>query len=405
MLKMLMIKHKKLKKSLLWQQVTRLPVLASIAVLIFSAVFIPRVLADQFQDKINALNQQNAKTQKQVNDLQLQANSYQDAINKLQDQINTVEQQITDNQNKSADLQKQITAAEAELVRQKTLLGEDIKAMYVEGQVSTIEMLASSKDLSDFLNKQEYRNSVQTKIKDTLDKITALKLQLKTQKDQVDQLLKDEQTMQTQLSANQAQQNQLLGFTQQQKDQYTQQIRATNAQIASLRAQQAAAERAAFGGASSSGGVITYAGLTGQSVCGGGYNFHCGDTQDGYTDYWGLWNRECVSYAAWYEGTVKGKNIPYHFFAGVGNANEWESDLIHNPSVGSVIYATDGPNPSSLVGDIVYMPIGVLGHVGAVLWDEGNGWVRVGQYNIYDEGMYSEMDLKITSNLMFFHFN
>ena len=366
----------------------------------------PLAAADQFDNQIQALQDQNNANKQQVKQLQLQADSYQDAINKLQAQMNEVQAQIYANQARSADLKKQIAVAEVELEKQKALLGEDIKAMYLGSQISTIEMLASSNDLSEFFDKQQYREIVQTKIKGALDKVTALKVQLRTQDEQVQQLLKDEQTMNDQLAADRDKQNQLLGYTQAQKDQYTAAIKAANSQITSLREQQAAAERAAFGGSSSTGGVITYSGLTGQQLCGGGYNFHCADTQDAYTDYWGLWNRECVSYAAWYEATVKGKAIPYYFFAGVGNANQWQGDLIRNPSVGSVIYPNQlGGNYSAIVGTIVYMPIGVLGHVGAVLRDEGGGWVRVGQYNIYDMGMYSEMDLKITNNLIFFRFN
>jgi hypothetical protein len=42
--------------------------------------------------------------------------------------------------------------------------------MYLEGKTSTLEMLASSKDLSDFVDKQQSRNAVQSKVKDTMAK-------------------------------------------------------------------------------------------------------------------------------------------------------------------------------------------------------------------------------------------
>src|SRR6185295_7087037 len=97
-----------------------------------------------------------------------------DAINKLQAQMNEVQAQIYANQAMSADLKKQIAVAEVELEKQKALLGEDIKG--------------------------------------ALDKVTALKVQLRTQDEQVQQLLKDEQTMNDQLAADRDKQNQLLGY-------------------------------------------------------------------------------------------------------------------------------------------------------------------------------------------------
>src|SRR3989344_7400089 len=130
------------------------------------------------QEQITALEQANANNQSVVARLRDQATSYQDAINKLQAQINTLQAQIDANTKEQERLQNEITVAEAELAKQKHLLGENIKAMYLEGQISTLEMLASSKDLSEFVDKEQYHNSVKDKISATLDKIIALKLQL-----------------------------------------------------------------------------------------------------------------------------------------------------------------------------------------------------------------------------------
>src|SRR5690606_27243869 len=112
-----------------------------------------------------------------------------------------------------------------------------IKAMYVAGDISTLEMLASSKDLSEFLDKQQYRTTIQQKIKDTLDQINALKAQLRSQKDLVEQLLKDQQAMNARLTASQAEQARLLNLTEAEKANFTAKIRSNNAQIAELRRQ------------------------------------------------------------------------------------------------------------------------------------------------------------------------
>ncbi len=70
--------------------------------------------------------------------------------------------------------------------------------MYVEDDISTLEMLASSKDLSDFVDKQQYRNSVKNKIKLTLDRITELRHQLKGQKESLESTIKEQQVIHNQ---------------------------------------------------------------------------------------------------------------------------------------------------------------------------------------------------------------
>ncbi|MBI3624473.1 CHAP domain-containing protein [Candidatus Saccharibacteria bacterium] len=341
-------------------------------VIIFSGGFFVSqiVRADQFDAQINALRQQNSSSQQALNQLEVQASSYQDAINKLQAQINALQQQINANTAKSNDLKNQIVAAEAELARQRKILGESIRAMYLEGQITTLEMLASSKDLSDFVDKQEYRSSVQDKIKNTLDKITALKQQLKTQKELVDKLLVDEQTMDVQLAADQAQQAQLLAYNQQQQDQYNQKVQSNLSQIASLRAQQAVANRAL-------GGIVE----AGDPNHGGYPGVWDQAPQDSLLDNWGMWNRECVSYTAWKVYQRYGY-MPY--WGGHGNANQWPASAASNG-----IPTGSTPHEGSVA-------ISMAGYYGHDMWVEyvlPNGYIHVSQYNYDLAGHYSEMTI------------
>lgn len=368
------------------------------------------VRADSYQQQIDNLSTQNSQNQNALNSLQIQANSYQDAINQLSQQIASIQAAIAANQSRQADLGLQIEAAQQKLDQEKQALSEDLKAMYVSGQMTTVEMLATSKDLSSFVDQATYSSAVQNTIQNTLAQITALQNQLRVQKAQVEQLLASQQQQQVTLNSAELAQQNLLAMNQTQQASYTAQIQSNNAQIDKLRQEQAAAERAAFSGSSSpTGGSVTYANLTGQQMCGGGYNFHCGELQDNWLDQWGEFNRECVSYAAWYEGSVLGHYVPAFgdtVYGGQpqGNAYQWHGVIVNTGAANIIYYNQAISNEASLKGDVVYMPIGSLGHVGAVLYDEGGGWLRVGQYNLYDEGMYSEMDLKITPNLEFYHF-
>jgi len=373
---------------------SRLAVSAVLAfIIVAGTIYGGIVRADSYDQQIQALQNQKNANQALANQLAQQASSYQGAIDALQTQIDSLQQAIVASQQKSDALQAQINQAQVDLAHEKLVLGENIKTMYLEGKISTLEILASSRDLSEYINKQTYRNSVQNQVKTTLDKITALKAQMEKQQTELQTLIKQQQAQQSELADQQNQQSQLLSYTEGQKAAYDSQIKSANSQIVSLRAQQAAAIRALQGsnGTSAVGSPIVYNNLTGGVQCGGGYPY-CGYGLDQYVaDPWGLFlARECVHYVAW---GLSAQGINVHF-NGNGNANQWAGALSG--------MATINNDPTG--AQMVYLPIAPLGHVAMIDQDYGNGWVHVSQYN-WQPGMYSTMDLKVTSNLLFFHFN
>jgi peptidoglycan DL-endopeptidase CwlO len=349
-------------------------ILAACSAILVSGSFLPsatqKAVADSFQDQINALNAQNANTRSVVNGLQAQAASYQDAINQLQAQINGLQASIDANVAQQAALQQQIIDTQKEIDKEKEFLANDVKAMYVDGTPSTLEVLATSKNLSDFVDKQEYRTAVQNKLQDTLQKIAALQQQLKTKKAQVDQLITEQKAQQDQLAAAQAQQAALLSYNESQQADYNAQIKANSVQIASLRAQQAAAN-ARLGG-----------GLTAGDPGHGGYPANLNNAaQDTVIDPWGMYNRECVSYTAWKVYETYGY-MPY--WGGVGNANQWPGDA-------RAAGIPTGSTPKA--NSVAIWNVGAFGHA---MWVEAvgaDGSLWVSQYNYDYQGHYSEMSV------------
>lgn len=365
----MLIQKQKMKKSTKVSQTKSLMGVVAICVVLILATVINTVRADQFDDQINALQSQNNSNQAASNQLAAQANSYQDAINKLQEQINALQAAIVANQQKSDEIKQQIIQAQADLDQQKKVLGENIKAMYMEGKTSTLEMLASSKDLSDFVDKQQSRNAVQSKVKDTMAKITALQQQLKSQQDQLQQLIKDQQSQNAQLASAQSQQQQMLAYTEDQKAAFDNQIRSNNSQISSLRAQQAAAN----------------ARLGGRAIAGdpghGGYPSNLDNAaEDSLIDPWGMYNRECVSYTAWKVYQTFG-HMPY--WGGSGNANQWPAD------------ARNYGIPTGTVPRVHSVAISMGGAYGHAMWVEAvsGNTIYVSQYNYDLAGHYSEMSI------------
>ncbi|HEX7632721.1 MAG TPA: CHAP domain-containing protein [Candidatus Saccharimonadales bacterium] len=355
---------------------------AIIAVVVGGAA---NVHADQFDDQINALRDQNAQTQGVLNGLTSQASSYQDTLNQLQTQINTVQAQINTNVASQNALQQQITDAQNKITEQKKYLGEDIKAMYVDGQLSTIEELATSKSLSDYVDKEEYRTSVQNKINDLIKQIAALQAQLQKQKSQLDQLVESEKQQNQQLASAQAAQQSLLSYNQSQQAAYNSQISANSSKIADLRKQQAILNAR-----------YNIGDFKGDPNNGGYPSAWANAPQDSLIDSWGMYNRECVSYTAFrvHQDYIAGKNsrdMPY--WGGVGNANQWD-DNARNAGI-----PVDG-NPTP--GSIAISNAGAYGHAMYVEAVNGNQ-IYVQQYNASLNGTYSE-GWRYTTGLVFIHF-
>lgn len=344
---------------------------------------ITTVFADQFDEKIEKLSEQNDKASSNLEQLGSEASDLEDAIAKLQKQINTLQTQISETQSKIDNLEKDIRQAQKELDKQRDLLGQNIRAMYVEGDISTLEMLASSKDLSEFVDKQQYRNSVQTKIKETLDRVNELRNQLKDKKDLLAANVKDLQTRQASISESKAEQDSLLGLNQNQQNQLDSKIKKTNAEISKLRAQQAAANAVLFGGNVPTGSAAN---------CGGYPRAWCHAPQDSIIDTWGMYNRECVSYTAWKVWSV-GKHMPY--WGGIGNANQWDDN-----ARAAGIPVNNNPNG---IGVVAISNSGYYGHAMYVEHVYDDGTIFVSQYNAGLNGYYSTARIN-ASGLVFIHF-
>ena len=326
-----------------------------------------RVLADRFDDQINALQQEINGYQQQAAALSAQADTLQNEIANLNAQKATIQTQIDLSQAKYDKLVNDIAETEKKIAENKEALGQIIADMYVDGSISPLEMLASSKNIGDYVDQQEYRSSIQNSLTDTIDKINELKKQLETQKKDVERVLADQKSQRDALAAKEAEQAKLLADTQGQEAAYQQLSADRNAKINSLRSQQAAAMAAA---ASQWGG-----GIGSGSVGGGGYpGGWAYAEQDTIVDNWGLYNRECVSYTAWKVAST-GRFVPH--FGGYGNANQW-------PSTTARYGIPSGSTP--VAGSVAIWYIGAYGHAMYVEAVNGDGTITVSDYNNNSDG-------------------
>jgi peptidoglycan hydrolase CwlO-like protein len=337
----------------------------------------PFTQAQTVNEQIAQLQKENANNRNVVAQLQELATSYQDAINQLQTQISALQAQIDANAAEQDRLQKEIALAEEELAKQKKLLGENIKAMYLEGDITTLEMLASSRDLSEFVDKEQYRNSVKDKIKVTLDKVTALKLQLKGQKEQVEKLLAEQRHQQTTLQASRAEQDRLLSLNQSQQADYNQKTRDNQKKIDELIASQRRANFNPDGGYYflRFPGAIRGFDPNAYPYRNAGFGMSPGGCNDNDgPDQWGYCTRQCVSYAAW-AVLASGRTPPLYY----GNAKDWVGAAYAR---GIPVYRNPQP------GDVAISTAGFWGHAMYVESVSGNSF-RTSEYNTYLTGQLS----------------
>jgi peptidoglycan DL-endopeptidase CwlO len=339
----------------------------------------PHVYADKYDDQIKALQQELDSYQAEAKKLKDAASSLQAKISVLSNQKAQIQGQIELSQAKFNKLSEQIVATEKKISDSRAVLGETLASLYIDDQISPLEMLASSKNISDYVDKQEYRSSIRDQLSSYISKIKDLKTSLESQKTDVARVLGDQKNAQKALAEKESEQSALLAATQGRESSYIQLSAETNAKKLEVQKQQQAAIEAAMFAASGGGTVNILPGDPNK----GGYPWEAGCIVDadavshgGYdgngADPLGYGCRQCVSYTAWKVIQKVGYEPRYW-----GNANMW-------PGSARAAGFTTGSTPK--VGSVGVISAGQYGHVVWVEAVNGDGTVDISQYNYYNAG-------------------
>lgn len=328
------------------------------------------------QDQINSLNAQISQQNKVAESAHDKANTLSGKVAQLNAQISSVQYQLQLNRIKQQQTAERIEEAKQQLVIKKQILDEAIRQIYQQSQISPIEMLASSKSFSDFVDRQQYNDQIKDHIQESLAQIQALKADLDKQQADLNTQISQQAGLSATLQQQQAEQASLLAAAQNNAAAVDADIKNKSAQVEQLRAQQAALLQSASGtyhgsvpGASGgSGGACDI----GQGN--GGYPMSwCNAAQDSLVDSWGMYNRECVSWAAWRRSAIH-RPVP----GGWGNANQWDD------RARAAGYRVDG---SPEVGAVAQTNAGFFGHVAVVEAVQG-GNVVVSEMNFDNAGHF-----------------
>ncbi len=342
------------------------------------------VSADQYDDKIAALQQSMAQYQAAADQLNAQAATLANALAQITNEKNALQAQVDLSQAQYDKLVIQIAETEKQIKDNQDALGVTIADLYVDDEISPIEMLASSENIGEFLNKQEYRNAVKDELSTTIKIVKDLKVQLSQQKVDVEKVLAAQKSARDSLVAKEAEQANLLASTRNDEATYQGLIKDNAAQIAEAKATQAAlrARSNQTGGYTliDTGSLGAYPWNNSNCPMMSWYSTGGSDGNGG--DGAGYGCRQCASYVAWKIARETGKYYRW------GNGGQFASAAINAG------YQNLGRSPQP--GSIAVM----WGNPGHVAWVEGvspdGSHVTVSQYN-YDYGagygMYSEMVL------------
>lgn len=351
-----------------------------LAVLVPLSIFNP-ASADSFDDRIRAIESEIGSFQHEAARLASEAASLQQVIASLTAQKNTIQAQVDLSQARYEKLLADIEANEKKLASTQQVLSTTISDMAAESQTSPIEVLAGSSSVGDFVARQEFRDSVQSQIQESIEQIKKIKSELAKQKVDVERVLAEQKSQRDALAAKEAEQAELLAQTQGQEAAYQNLIGQRRSDLASVQAEQQAAYAAAR--ASWGGGYVTVGGG------GGGYPYASAPYPCwtwGCADPWGLFYRECVSYVAWKLDSV---GYGVRNFGGAGYAAQWPSTTRG--------YTSQSGSPSKGAAAVdpyigVYEPeIGMrTGHVMYVEEVYSNGNILISEYNFAGPGQYSE---------------
>lgn len=336
--------------------------------------------ADDLQPLIDAVTKQIQDNQAVVNQKQAEGDTLQNRLTAIQAELSAARSNLELTRLRIEQTKLDRKNTEADLKKSTELLRQNIAAAYKQGDVTPMEVFASSENLSDFVGRQEYYDSLRNKIMDNVSSIKNAKKQLEEFSRQLRIKEEQEGLEEKAIAAKEAEQAELLAKTRGDEAAYRALVEIDTMRLETLRAQQTAA-------------------IAAQSL---GRDFTMA------TDYpwaavepfpsrgvdpWGFYYRQCTSYAAWKRASI-GRPLPAWGFLGPANAKQW-------PDWAGKFGMRVDTTPE--VGAAAVYPVGEYGHVMIVEGIVSNGaQVLVSEFNADWGGRYSQSVWPVSS-LVFIH--
>lgn len=174
----------------------------------------------ELRSDINSINNQVAEGEEHLDGLQETTQTLEEALRKLKAEIAELQTQIEKTQEDVEATEEELAETEAELERQKEIMASSIRLLYKRGNISTVELIASSENFTDFVNQEEYVQRIKKQVHEASLEVEALKKQLEEQKEELDDLLATQTGQKKLLDDKRAEQQRLVDQAKQEEFSY-----------------------------------------------------------------------------------------------------------------------------------------------------------------------------------------
>jgi len=180
------------------------------AIIVLAAGSVFAVSESQLRKKSAQLKEEISAGKNDLHHASEKVDTLQGKVNQLKEEINGIQQNIDKTNSNIDKTEKELAHTETELARQEKIMGESLRSLYKHGNVSTIELLASSKSFTQFINGQEYLARIKVAVQESAKKVEDLRDQLKNKKADLDELLELHTGQRKVIAAKKAEQDDLL---------------------------------------------------------------------------------------------------------------------------------------------------------------------------------------------------
>lgn len=164
--------------------------------------------ASSFSSQKNELNKKIQETKENLNDVNSQKKESQEKVNDLSGKINSYESQISSLEGEIAsktkeanEMQKKLDELEIEREKNQNLLDERLITLYEAGEVSYLDMLLSSSDLTEFISSYYMIETLTAADKELIQKLENDKKQIAEMQEKINASLNEIETNKTKLES------------------------------------------------------------------------------------------------------------------------------------------------------------------------------------------------------------
>lgn len=246
----------------------------AIILILLTAVLPHGLLAQSssdWQHRIDQLNAEINNNQATLDEVSHNASTLQSKVNAINAEIAQLQSQIDLANLQIQHTQAQIREAIARLERAKRIMYENARTLYKIGDPSTVEILASSDNFSEFVNRQEYLETVKENVNRAAREIVAMKDELEAKEKDLANFVQQLEVQQAIIQSKYNEQARLLAETRGEEARYQE-------MVSSLKAQRNQAEQQLLASRPRGGDGSGTAVRAGQTVSGGGTVGYVGDS-------------------------------------------------------------------------------------------------------------------------------